>query len=209
MAENKRYYWFKMKTNFFDNLIIKYLKAQKKGDNLIITFIKIMLISLENDGYIKYNKMFPTFEEELALATGEKLDVIRFLLPLLIKFGAVEKQENDVYYIKMLTDNIGSETADALRKRKAKNGNLPENFGNLPPETEKDKETDKELYLEKNASSFSYEKKGGSYKRKNNFYNNGFKERKPASYDIDEVMRQVNEVELVYDPNKKRKPFMG
>ncbi len=205
MIENKRYYWFKMKREFFEEMIIKFLRTQKKGDLMVLIFIKIMLISLSDSGYIKYRSMYPTFAEELALAIGEKADATEKTLEILMRFGAIEKEDEDTYHIAFLDDNIGSESAAALKKRKYRQGDISGTIeGQCPTETEieKEKETEKdtELYQEKNAftSSFS-KKKGGGVKTKRG-YNNYSKERKPSSYDLEEVLSEVETEELVYQP---------
>ncbi len=209
MSENKRYYWLKLKKDFFNQKMIKILGTFPQGEKMILTFLKIELHALENDGYIYYENMLPTFEQELAIAIDEDTSIVEMTLETLIKFGAIEKKDENKYYITALEDCIGSETKDAARKRKNKseNGNFPQNSGNFPPEIEKDKEKEIELYKEKRRtpSSFSDEKKGGKYGTKNNFYNNSYygknkPPKKPASYDIEEVMRENEEKELVYIP---------
>lgn len=208
MSENKRYYWYKMKTDFFDEMIIKFLKTQKKGETMILLFQKIMLFSLKTDGYIYYKKMFPTFEEELALAIGAKPNIIKGLLEILMNFEAVEKVNETTYYIKMLEDCVGSETDSAQkmrRKREAEKSQCDHNVAQCPPEIEKEKDIDKELYQEKRKtpSSFSDEKKGGRYRQQNNFYKNK-KEllHKSRSYDLAEIQREIETQELVYKPTK-------
>ncbi len=206
MAENKRYYWFKMKTDFYDNMIIKYLRTLKNGDTLVVTLTRIMLLSLKTDGYLKHQGILPTFEEEIALLTGEKLDMIKYLISSLVKFGAIEKQGEDTYYIKILEDNIGSESESAIKKRKEREkDNVATLSRQFPPEIEKESEKEKDIDKEKKtASSFSNEKKGGSFKQKNNFYKNYSKERKDTSYDIAEFMQKAETEELVYDFKKRR-----
>ena len=204
MSENKRYYWYKMKTDFFEEMIIKFLKKQKKGDTMILLFQKIMLCSLKNDGYIYYKKMFPTFEEELALSIGAKPNIIKELLDILIKFEAIEKIDESTYYIKMIENCVGSETDSAQkmrRKREAEKSQCDHNVTHCSPEIEKDteKETEKELYQSKSKTpaSFSSEKKGGGVSSQKNYYGYGKKPllHKGTAYDLAEIQKIINQSE--------------
>ena len=120
MSESKKYYWLKLKKDFFSQKMIKILSTFPKGDRMILTFLKIELHSLENDGYIYYENMLPTFEQELAIAIDEETETVKETLETLIRFGAIEKKDENKYYITALEDCIGSETASAKRVREKK-----------------------------------------------------------------------------------------
>ena len=220
MSESKRYYWMKLKKDFFNQKMIKILGTFPQGDKMILAFLKIQLHSLENDGYIYYENMLPTFEQELAIAIDDETETVKTTLEMLIKFGAIEKKDEKTYYITALEDCIGSETASArkMRNKRERDGSQCDHFeSHCDTEIEKETEKETELYKEKKRtpSSFSDEKKGGRYGTKNNFYNNSYygknkPPKKEASYDIDEVMRENEQKELVYTPNsKKKKPDLS
>lgn len=201
MSENKRYYWMKLKKDFFEQKMIKILRTFDNGEKMIMIFLKIQLHSLENDGYIYYENMLPTFEQELAIAIDEDTESVKLTLETLIRFGAVEKVDDKKYYITALEDCIGSETKDAARKRKAKSesGNFPQKDGNFPPEIEKETEKEKELYQSKSKTpaSFSSEKKGGGVSSQKNYYGYGKKPllHKGTAYDLAEIQKFINQSE--------------
>ena len=199
MSENKRYYWMKLKKDFFEQKMIKILRTFANGEKMIMIFLKIQLHSLENDGYIYYENMLPEFEQELAVAIDEDTESVKLTMDTLIRFGAVEKVDEKKYYITALEDCIGSETKDAVRKRKAKNesGNFPQKDGNFPPEIEKETDKEKELYQSKSKkpTSFSSEKKGGGFSGQKNYYGYGKKPllHKGTAYDLAEVQRMIDQ----------------
>ena len=199
MSEKKRYYWMKLKKNFFEQKMIKILRTFANGEKMIMIFLKIQLHSLENDGYIYYENMLPEFEQELAVAIDEDTESVKLTMDTLIRFGAVEKVDEKKYYITALEDCIGSETKDAVRKRKAKNesGNFPQKDGNFPPEIEKETDKEKELYQSKSKkpTSFSSEKKGGGFSGQKNYYGYGKKPllHKGTAYDLAEVQRMIDQ----------------
>ena len=117
MSETKRYYWMKLKKDFFEQKMIKILRTFANGEKMIMIFLKIQLHSLENDGYIYYENMLPEFEQELAIAIDEDAESVKLTLDILIRFGAVEKVDEKKYYITALEDCIGSESSSAKRVR--------------------------------------------------------------------------------------------
>ncbi len=206
MSENKRYYWLKLKKDFFEGKMIKILNTFEHGDKMILTFLKMELHSLENDGYIYYENMLPTFEQELAIAINENMQIVKLTLETLLRFGAIRKEDENKYYITALEDCIGSETSSARKmrkKRELEQSQCDQNESHFLPEIEKETEIEKELYLEKKRtpSSFSGKKKGGRHGTQNAFFNNeGKKFNKYAG-----VEKIINSQELVYVSNEERK----
>ena len=118
MSDNKKYYWFKLKEDFFDDKYIKALRKLPDGDALCIIYQKMQLKSLKTEGFIKYDKILPSAEEELALILDEDLNKVKLTLHALLSMGLVEKWENDTFYMVAMQNLIGSETAVAERVRK-------------------------------------------------------------------------------------------
>ena len=166
MSKNKKYYWLKLKEDFFDDKIIKYLRKLPDGNGLIVIYLKMQLKSLKTEGFLKYDKLLPTCEEELALVLDEDPNLIRFAITALEKVGAVERWENDTLYMASMQQLIGSETAVAERVRRHRalkskkqealqcnTQTLPSNIdvtnGNTEIEIDKDIELDIDLEKEK------------------------------------------------------------
>ncbi len=198
MSENKRYYWMKLKKDFFDQKMIKILRTFDDGEKMIMIFLKIQLHSLENDGYIYYENMLPAFEQELAVAIDEDIEKVKLTLDTLIRFGAVEKIDEKKYYITALEDCIGSESASAKRVREHREREKCNAEAlHCNTEIEKDKDKEKELYQSKSKtpSSFSSEKKGGSFSGQKNYYGYGKKPllHKGTAYDLGEVQKIISQ----------------
>ena len=118
MSDNKKYYWFKLKEDFFDDKYIKALRKLPDGDALCIIYQKMQLKSLKTEGFIQYDKVLPSAEEELALILDEDLNKVKLTLQALLSMGLVERWENDTFYMVAMQNLIGSETAVAERVRK-------------------------------------------------------------------------------------------
>lgn len=119
MAENtKKYFWLKLKDDFFDEKYIKALRRLPQGDSLVIVYLKMQLKSLKTEGIIKYEQILPDAISELAMLLDEDENIVRLAIGALIKFGIVERWENETFYMVAMQQLIGSETAGAARVRK-------------------------------------------------------------------------------------------
>lgn len=118
MAESKRFYWLKLKEDFFDEKYIKALRRLPQGDSLVIVYLKMQLKSLKTEGIIKYEGIMPDCITELSMLLDEDENVTKLAVEALIRFGAIERWENDTFYMVALQQLIGSETQGAARVRK-------------------------------------------------------------------------------------------
>lgn len=116
MAE-KRYYWLKLKEDYFNNPKIKKLRKIAGGDTYTIIYLKMQLLSIKNGGIIEYEGIEPTFEEELALKLDEDIDNVSVTLNYLQLQSLVDANNNEFMLIEA-TNNIGSEGQSAERVRR-------------------------------------------------------------------------------------------
>lgn len=118
MAE-KRYYWLKMKENYLSEPKIKKLRKVAGGDTFTIIYLKMQLLSIRNEGFIEYEGIEPTFEEELALKLDEELDNVTITVNYLKSMALMEENIDDnKYFLIEASNNIGSEGQSAERKRR-------------------------------------------------------------------------------------------
>lgn len=169
MADNKKYYWFKFKEDFFRNKIIKKLRKIAGGDTYTIIYLEMQLLSLKNGGVLIFEGVEDTFADELALELDEDVENVKVTLMFLLKNGLIEETENDHYILPETINCIGSEGASAERvrrhrklkseKQKALQCNTSVTTCNTEIDIEKD--IDKDLDKEKKKDS---KKSIGEYK---------------------------------------------
>lgn len=161
MAE-KRYFWLKLKSDFFAQKEIKKLRRIAGGDTYTIIYLKMQLKSLENNGKLYYEGFEDTFASELALDLDEDQENVQVTLIYLEKHNLVEKtvvDNIDEYLIPAVGSNLGTETATAVRVRKhrekhkmlqSNNDVTPlKHFDNGEIEIEKEQELELEQEIEK------------------------------------------------------------
>lgn len=118
MPNGRKYYWLRLKEDFFDDKVVRYLRRLPEGDSLVIIYLKMQLKSLKTDGILKYDGIMPTCEEELALAIDENPMLVTGAINALVQMGVVEKWDNDTLYMRAMQELIGSESDSASRVRK-------------------------------------------------------------------------------------------
>ena len=70
----KKYYWLQLKEDFFRQKEIKMLRRIAGGDTYTIIYLKIMLMSLKDEGKILYEGIGLNFAEEIALEIDEEVE---------------------------------------------------------------------------------------------------------------------------------------
>lgn len=117
--EQRRYYWLKLKDDFFDEKYIKALRRLPSGDSLIIVYLKMQLNCLKTNGLLSYDGVADSMEEELALILDEDINVVRLTLTALENLKLIEKKADEsIFMIGMPIGMIGSESSVAERVRK-------------------------------------------------------------------------------------------
>lgn len=119
--QNKRYYWLKLKNDFFEGDEINWLEEQENGAVYILFYLKLCLRSLRSDGVLmrRVGKIeIPYDTKKLAEITGTPLPAVETAMALLTSAGLVEVQENGALFMPQMEDMTGSETERAAIMRK-------------------------------------------------------------------------------------------
>lgn len=119
MAE-KIYYWLKLKNDFFRQKEIKRLRGIAGGEVFVIIYLKMLLLSLDNDGFLLYEKYYDTFAEELADQIDEKADNVKIVIAFLLSVGLLVEVDESSYLLTKCEEMTGHETSAAVRKRRSR-----------------------------------------------------------------------------------------
>ena len=114
--ESKRYYWLRFYTDFFDSKRIKKLRKMKRGDTLLIIYLKMQLKALTKGGMLEYTGIEDDPAEEIALDLDESPKDVQNVIDFLLANDMAEKAE-DGYFLPFVEANSGSETASTQRWR--------------------------------------------------------------------------------------------
>lgn len=140
----KRYYWLKLKEEFFLDKEVKKLRKIAGGDTYTIIYLKLMLLSLKTDGKLYFDSIEDTFAEELALEIDEDAENVRVTLMYLEKMNLLQIINEEEMYLTQMDSLIvsESESAQRVRRHRAKVKGLEEHSGetNLLPMAEEQNE---------------------------------------------------------------------
>ena len=124
----KKYFWLKLKEDFFDDDAINWLEEQPKGKEYALFYLKLCLKSLKTDGILIRTvgtMLVPYDMKKLSEITKTEFDTVVVAMELLKNIGLVEILENGEIFLPGLHQMVGSETKWARYKRK---DSILENF---------------------------------------------------------------------------------
>ena len=109
MAKNKTkiYFWLRLDNNFFKNLAIKQLRRMSGGDTYVLIYQKMMLQSLENQGFIYFEGVLDSLAEEIAMALDENVEDVQVTIAYFQSKGLLQiGEENEIFLeqVPMLLD---------------------------------------------------------------------------------------------------------
>lgn len=123
MAINKRYYWLKLREDFFQDEAISWLEEQENGKIYSLFYLKLCLKSINNNGLLirKVGDMIIPYDaKKLGEITNTPKDTVIVALELLKKIGLVKILDNGELYLDQVQYMIGSETDSTRRSRKSR-----------------------------------------------------------------------------------------
>lgn len=185
----KRYFWLKLKNDFFEQKEIKLLRRIADGDTYTIIYLKMMLKSLKNDGKLFYEFYGDNFAEEIALDIDENTEDVAMTISYLESKELIELVEQDEYFLNKVPEMLGSESYSAermrnLRRRKVSHSDeKPLQSSNNVFSSDEEKEIEKELEIESEIDKERKEKNGDDFKKIITFWEQkGFGLMNPKNY---------------------------
>lgn len=181
MAEQKKFYWLKLKKDFFKRHDIQIIEGMPNGKDYILFYLKLLCESVDHDGSLRFSEEIPYNDQMLATITNTNVDIVRSAVKLFIELRMMELMDDGTFYMTQVEKMIGGETKWAEKKRlqRAKGDNVPTLSPNCP--TEKDIEIrDKEIREEDKEKEI-------------HSFNRSFAHEENISKDLEYVERKVDE----------------
>ena len=169
---SKKYYWLKLKDNFFNQKEVKKLRRIAGGDTYTIIYLKMQLLSIKKDGIIEFEGTEKDLAEQLSYEIDEDLNNIQVTLSFLKVNNLIEEISENNFLLTKVPDCIGKEGASAERVRRHRerkallekekeqkmlqcNGEVTDSNNDViksNTEIEKEKEKEKEIEKDNNIS---------------------------------------------------------
>lgn len=144
MDESKRYYWLKLKEDFFNTDTIAWLEEQETGSAYVLFYLKLCLLALKDNGVLirHVGKLsIPYDVKKLSDVTRTDVNTAAVALEVFEKIGLTEKSEDGAIRLPELVTMVGSESLAAKRKREqrkkisVKSGTIVEQKWDIVPQS--------------------------------------------------------------------------
>ena len=118
MAE-KKYYWLKLKRDFFKRHDIRIIEEMPNGKEYLLFYLKLLVESIDHEGELRFSDTIPYNEQMLSVITNTNVDIVRSALKLFADgLHLIEIKDDKTIYMEEVEKMIGSESWSADRVRK-------------------------------------------------------------------------------------------
>lgn len=120
-TENKRFYWIKLRENFFQQETIDWLMEQENGSAYIVLYLKMCLLTANTSGELIRtigNMTIPYEPKKISQKTGFDIDTVNVALSLFKHLGLIEETQEGIPVMPEVKNMVGSESESAARVRK-------------------------------------------------------------------------------------------
>lgn len=107
MTENRRFYYLKLKENFYNSETMVILESMQDGLLYSNLLLKIYLMSLKSSGVLLLNDCLPHTVQTIAAFTRHQVGTVERALKIFQEFGLVEILTDGAYYMSDIQLLIG------------------------------------------------------------------------------------------------------
>ena len=118
MSENKKYYYMKLKENFFSSERMVVLEMMPDGILYSNLLLKMYLMSLKHNGILLLHENLPHTPQTIATFTRHQIGTVERALQIFLKLGFVELLTDGAYYMPDIQLLVGRSSTEAERKRR-------------------------------------------------------------------------------------------
>lgn len=113
-----RNYWLRLKKDFFSQPKMRKLRRIAGGDTYTIIYLKMELLSINDEGHLYFEGIEENFVEEIALKIDEDPENVQVTISYLLHQGLLEQEDETTFLLPEVLGCIGSEVDSAERVRR-------------------------------------------------------------------------------------------
>ena len=151
---DKRYYWLKLKRDFFKRHDIRIIEEMPNGKEYLLFYLKLLVESIDHEGELRFSDTIPYNEQMLSVITNTNIDVVRSAMKLFVELKMIEVQDDETIYMAEVTKLIGSEWASAERMRNLRKKQQASLCDGNVRESDTEKELEKETEIDKEKEKY-------------------------------------------------------
>ena len=159
MAEGRKFYWLKLKRDFFKRHDIRIIEEMQNGKDYVLFYLKLLLESIDHEGSLRFSDTIPYNEQMLSVITNTNVDIVRAAMKLFLELNLIEIFDDQTIYMGEVEKMIGSESESAERMRRLRQRQKPSlSDGNvqksdIEKEIEEEKESDTDTENERKSEN--------------------------------------------------------
>ena len=161
MADGKKFYWLKLKRDFFKRHDIRIIEEMPNGKDYVLFYLKLLLESIDHEGSLRFSDTIPYNEQMLSVITNTNVDIVRSAMKLFIELQLIEIFDDKTIFMGEVEKMIGSESESAERVRRLRqrnkallcNGDVQKSNTEKEIEKEEDKDIDTDIENERKSDS--------------------------------------------------------
>ena len=116
-VKDKKYYWLKLKRDFFKRHDIRIIESMPNGKDYILFYLKLLCESVDHEGKLRFSDTIPYSDAMLATITDTNVDVVRSAIKVFIELHMMDVMDDGTFYMCEVNKMIGEETYWAQQKR--------------------------------------------------------------------------------------------
>jgi len=153
LPDVKKFYWLKLKRDFFKRHDIRIIEEMENGKDYILFYLKMLLESIDHEGHLRFSETIPYNEKMLSVITSTNIDIVRSALKVFAELNMIEIFDDHTIYMSEVLKLTGSETEFARKKREYRQKLIEQGQKKDNVRQEIEKELEKELEIEKDNKS--------------------------------------------------------
>ena len=114
----KKFYWLKLKKDFFKRHDIKIIEDMENGEDYILFYLKLLCESVDHSGSLRFSDTIPYSEKMLSTITGTNIDIVRSAMKVFTSLEMIEILDDQTIYMREVEKMIGGESDSAERVRR-------------------------------------------------------------------------------------------
>ena len=120
MAEKKKYYWLRLKRDFFKRHDITIIEAMENGKDYILFYLKLLCESVDHEGNLRFSEEIPYNDKMLSTITNTNIDIVRSAIEVFTKLGMMDIMDDGTYYMNGVEKMIGVAEQDDHTRESAR-----------------------------------------------------------------------------------------
>lgn len=103
-----KYYWLKLKRDFFKRHDIRIVEEMTNGKEYILFYLKLLCESVDHEGGLRFSNQIPYNDEMLATITNTNIDIVRSAVKIFTELQMMDVLDDGTIFMNEVAGMIGS-----------------------------------------------------------------------------------------------------